>query len=39
LQEIQQIVQSFADGAIRADKAGFDVIEIHGAHGLFDLTV
>jgi 2,4-dienoyl-CoA reductase-like NADH-dependent reductase (Old Yellow Enzyme family) len=31
--EIQAIVQAFADAAVRADKAGFDVVEIHGAHG------
>lgn len=31
--EIRRIVGAFADAAIRADKAGFDVLEIHGAHG------
>ena len=31
--EIGGIVQAFADGARRADKAGFDIVEIHGAHG------
>ena len=31
--EIAQLVQSFADAARRAVKVGFDVIEIHGAHG------
>lgn len=31
--EIKATVQAFADAAIRADKAGFDVVEIHGAHG------
>lgn len=30
---IQRITQAFADGARRAVEAGFDVIEIHGAHG------
>jgi 2,4-dienoyl-CoA reductase-like NADH-dependent reductase (Old Yellow Enzyme family) len=30
---IKQIVQAFADAAVRAHKAGFKVIEIHGAHG------
>jgi 2,4-dienoyl-CoA reductase-like NADH-dependent reductase (Old Yellow Enzyme family) len=32
-ERIKQIVQSWADAARRAIKAGFDVIEIHGAHG------
>jgi len=31
--EIAEIVQAFADGAWRADAAGFDIVEIHGAHG------
>ncbi|KAI8324528.1 NADH:flavin oxidoreductase/NADH oxidase [Martensiomyces pterosporus] len=31
--EIRRIQQDFVDAAIRADKAGFDVVEIHGAHG------
>ena len=30
---IQRVVQSFADAARRADQAGFDTVEIHGAHG------
>ena len=30
---IAGIVKAFADAAIRADKAGFDVVEIHSAHG------
>ncbi|KAH8814915.1 NADH-dependent flavin oxidoreductase-like protein [Xylogone sp. PMI_703] len=32
-QEIEGLVQSFADAAKRAVAAGVDVIEIHGAHG------
>ena len=31
--DIQETIQAFKDGAIRAKKAGFDVIELHGAHG------
>ncbi|KAH8177638.1 NADH:flavin oxidoreductase / NADH oxidase family protein [Sarocladium implicatum] len=31
--EIKGLVKSFAEAAIRAVKAGIDVIEIHGAHG------
>ncbi|HHX61084.1 MAG TPA: NADH:flavin oxidoreductase [Epulopiscium sp.] len=31
--EINQIHQDFIAGAIRAQKAGFDGIELHGAHG------
>lgn len=31
--DIRATVQAFADAAVRADKAGFDVVEIHGAHG------
>jgi NADPH2 dehydrogenase len=30
---IKRIVKAFANGASRAKKAGFDVIEIHAAHG------
>ncbi|KAI1845613.1 hypothetical protein JX266_008224 [Neoarthrinium moseri] len=33
LADIQELVQGFKDSAVRAVKAGFDVIEIHGAHG------
>jgi len=32
-EEIQGIVQQFADAARRANEAGFDAVEIHGAHG------
>lgn len=31
--EIKKIIQDFQDGAWRAKKAGFKVLEIHGAHG------
>lgn len=30
---IAQIVQSFVKAAVRADKAGFDVVELHFGHG------
>ena len=33
LEGIQQVVSAFADAAKRAVAAGFDVIEIHNAHG------
>ena len=33
LEGIQQIITAFVDGAKRAVTAGFDVIEIHNAHG------
>ncbi|KAJ2748158.1 hypothetical protein GGI19_006232 [Coemansia pectinata] len=33
IDDIHRIQQDFALAAIRADKAGFDVIELHGAHG------
>lgn len=32
-EDIQSIVANFRDASIRADKAGFDLIEVHGAHG------
>ncbi|WP_032122296.1 NADPH dehydrogenase NamA [Clostridium amazonitimonense] len=32
-EEIKELVKIFKDAAIRADKAGFDMIELHGAHG------
>jgi 2,4-dienoyl-CoA reductase-like NADH-dependent reductase (Old Yellow Enzyme family) len=31
--EIPVLVQHWGDAAARADKAGFDILEIHGAHG------
>ncbi len=31
--DIARVVDAFADGARRADEAGFDVAEIHSAHG------
>lgn len=33
VEEIKGLVQSFVDTAKRAIEAGFDIIEIHGAHG------
>lgn len=32
-EDIAEIVSAFKEGAVRAKKAGFDVIELHGAHG------
>lgn len=32
-QEVQQLVKDFVAAALRSEKAGFDGIEIHGAHG------
>lgn len=31
--DIQRTIAAFAEGARRADRAGFDVVEIHAAHG------
>lgn len=31
--EIKEVRQAFIDAAVRAEKAGFDVIELHCAHG------
>lgn len=31
--EIEKIMEEFGDAGVRAKKAGFDAIEIHGAHG------
>lgn len=33
LEEIQQVVRDFAESTRRAKAAGFDFVEIHGAHG------
>ncbi|BAC44690.1 NADH-dependent flavin oxidoreductase [Malacoplasma penetrans HF-2] len=33
IKEIQEVKQHFIDAAIRAKKAGFDMVEIHAAHG------
>lgn len=33
VQEISEIVEKFGDAALRAKKAGFDGVEIHGSHG------
>jgi 2,4-dienoyl-CoA reductase-like NADH-dependent reductase (Old Yellow Enzyme family) len=33
IDEMRAITQKWADAAIRADKAGIDVLEIHSAHG------
>ena len=31
--EIKELIDQFGDAALRAKKAGFDAVEIHGAHG------
>ena len=31
--EVEQLAQDFVAGAVRAQKAGFDGVELHGAHG------
>lgn len=33
LGEVQAVVEDFVDAAVRAQRAGFDGIELHGAHG------
>lgn len=32
-ESVQELIESYAQGALRAKKAGFDGVEIHGAHG------
>ncbi|KAJ3040080.1 hypothetical protein HK097_002654 [Rhizophlyctis rosea] len=32
-EQIQEIVKAFVEAARRAEEAGYDVVEIHGAHG------
>lgn len=32
-EDIETVIKSFVDAAVRAEKAGFDLIELHGAHG------
>lgn len=31
--EVEQVVEDFVQAAVRAEKAGFDGVELHGAHG------
>ena len=33
ISEIEDIIESFGDAAVRAKLAGFELVEIHGAHG------
>lgn len=33
IEEIQDVIEAFAEGARRTKAAGFDAVEIHGAHG------
>jgi 2,4-dienoyl-CoA reductase-like NADH-dependent reductase (Old Yellow Enzyme family) len=33
LGEVEQLVEDFVAAAVRAEKAGFDGVEVHGAHG------
>jgi 2,4-dienoyl-CoA reductase-like NADH-dependent reductase (Old Yellow Enzyme family) len=31
--EVEQLIEHFIEGALRAERAGFDGVELHGAHG------
>jgi 2,4-dienoyl-CoA reductase-like NADH-dependent reductase (Old Yellow Enzyme family)/thioredoxin reductase len=33
IEEIHSLIEKFGDAAVRAREAGFDAVEIHGAHG------
>lgn len=33
IEQIEETILRFKDGVLRAKKAGFDIIELHGAHG------
>ena len=33
IEDIERIIDAFRDAAVRAHKAGFDGVELHGAHG------
>jgi 2,4-dienoyl-CoA reductase-like NADH-dependent reductase (Old Yellow Enzyme family) len=33
VEEIHGLIERFSEGALRAKKAGFDLVEVHGAHG------
>ncbi len=34
-EEITEIIEKFADAALRVKQSGFDMVQIHGAHGYF----
>ena len=33
IDEIHEVIEAYGDAAVRAKRAGFDAIELHGAHG------
>ncbi len=39
VEEIKKVVKDFADAAQRAIQAGFEVFEIHAAHGYLDQRI